>query len=196
MKRFSLLVLILVVSIASAYKFTFTIDLEGMSEDCEMRDLQPVLRTLEKVIEANGNTFLRQNHLDGEFIGIHIDAGNTRNLEEMDADEVMNLSDMELEELGHRQLWGFLWPFGAGECRGCPPDDGDGRRNLHAPEGDDVHISKQAISKWVNTKLAEGGLAKIVKDRRKVKAAKTQRVAGSERSFGNKHSTSFYSFIV
>jgi len=122
------------------------------------------LRTLETVIEARGNAFLRQNHLDGEFIGIHIDAGNTRNLEEMDADEVMNLSDMELEELGHRQLWGFLWPFGEGQCRGCPPDDGDGRRNLRAPEGDDVHISKQAISKWVNTKLAEGGLAKIVKD--------------------------------
>jgi hypothetical protein len=164
MKQFSLLVLTLVVSIASAYNFTFTLDLEGPSDDCGMPDLNRTLRTLETVIEARGNAFLRQNHLDGEFIGIHIDAGNTRNLEEMDADEVMNLSDMELEELGHRQLWGFLLPFGEGQCRSCPIDDGDGRRNLRALEGDDMPFSKQAISEWVNKKLAAGGLASDIRN--------------------------------
>ena len=169
-----LLVLTLVVSIASAYCFTFRFDLKGPSEDCdEMRDLQPVLSQLENSLASRGNDFLEKNKFTGVFANIHLNTELTRNLEEKDADEDMNLSDMELEELGHRQLWGFVWSiYFSGDCRGCPPDHGDKRRNLCALEGNDMHISKKAISKWVNKELGGGGLAAIIQNRAESESCK------------------------
>ena len=157
MTPFCLVIFAVAISIASAYDFTFTVELKGPSQtECSSNDLKKVFRRLESALQQKGNQYLQFYGLPaGSITEIIIRDSNRRQLDIMAVDEVTSYESMiqdEQADLEDRRLQvGFTWSVkGDGKCRGCPFENKDSRRVLRRG---DSELRTSRVSNFVNDEM-------------------------------------------